>query len=423
MSGSAGARPRDWNPQPAVCRWAAGCAPPLSSSLTSCICTESTRMRARTRRSGRPPAAFGACGAVFGLDHLFESHLTGRGAALSISLPLSPLCPPLVVGKQMNHDFHTQSFVHTEVCVSLSHPWKPIFFQWNELEQSLQFMVTQIVWIHNLTNQWRMQLLFFQYISHTVLFIRGEPKHCIYTSSKLDLFFGGLMKKVSCTEAFRVDGKMYCTEEVKLFGLSNNISFISFSFILFMKAKTFYWQVNPIEYKWEGTKDSTDEWAKVKEERKRILSILSTWGLDNLYSCKVDLKRVRWKQTQGVVQQFLKSYANNCSVADDIHYWLQLVNLTGSCASLVQRWRTEEIRQRGRRLYTVEPLDLSPGLRMERDAQGALHVFSNPCCWHLDYYRSESSQSGSKTQIYCVCSVTFPPLHLCIQYMKYMYSW
>lgn len=58
------------------------------------IYTDKTKVHEHVNtHSQRQPAVFGACGAVFGFDHLFESHLTGVGAALSlsVSLPLSLL--------------------------------------------------------------------------------------------------------------------------------------------------------------------------------------------------------------------------------------------------------------------------------------------------------------------------------------------
>lgn len=96
-----GVRPRDSYSQPAVCHWATGRAPPLSSSLTSCMHAPShrqkhTRICERTR-SQRRPTIFGACGAVFGYDHLLESPDRCRCSSLSLSW-ISPLCPLLILG-------------------------------------------------------------------------------------------------------------------------------------------------------------------------------------------------------------------------------------------------------------------------------------------------------------------------------------
>lgn len=67
------------------------------------IYTDKTKVHEHVNtHSQRQPAVFGACGAVFGFDHLFKSHLTGVGAALSlcVSPSFSPLCPLLFLGKR-----------------------------------------------------------------------------------------------------------------------------------------------------------------------------------------------------------------------------------------------------------------------------------------------------------------------------------
>lgn len=99
-----GARPQDLNVRPAVCRWVAGNAPPLSSLLTSSECTftqkhESAHAWEHTHTQCQP-TVFGACGAVFRFGHLF-CHLTGVGAVLFLTLFFHSLSLPSTLSEDV----------------------------------------------------------------------------------------------------------------------------------------------------------------------------------------------------------------------------------------------------------------------------------------------------------------------------------
>ena len=95
MHGAVGARPQDSNLQPAVCRWAAGRAPPLSSSLTSTTLTltqtnKSTRAREHTlTASARCLRCLWCC--IWIRPSVRESPDRCRCSSLSLSLSLLAL--------------------------------------------------------------------------------------------------------------------------------------------------------------------------------------------------------------------------------------------------------------------------------------------------------------------------------------------
>ena len=150
----------------------------ITNLIHAHIYTDKTKVHEHVNtHSQRQPAVFGACGAVFGFDHLFESHLTGVGAALSlcVSPSFSPLCPLLFLGKRggvtcvtiyiysqlwghLTHT-HTHTYTHTHKCSLPPLKAHLTSVKWTEaVTVVFYFMVMQDVWIHNLTNQWRLQL-------------------------------------------------------------------------------------------------------------------------------------------------------------------------------------------------------------------------------------------------------------------------
>lgn len=171
-----GVRPQDSYLRPAVCHWATGRAPPLSSSRTSSNACTFTQTKAHTHvntHSQRQPTIFGACGAVFGFDHLFESPDRCRFSSLSLSC-FSPLCPLLILGMReasskcafivdcgvIWEDAHTHTHTHRDITTSFS-LWTPKAYftpvEWTEaVTVVFCFMLMLNVRLHNLTNQWRL---------------------------------------------------------------------------------------------------------------------------------------------------------------------------------------------------------------------------------------------------------------------------
>lgn len=164
-----GVRPQDFYLQPAACRWASGPPPPLSSSLTSsshahAFTPTGARGRANTHTPTVSPLSSGARGAVFGFDHLFESPDRCRCSSRALSC-LSPLCPLLSAGMS-SASLKCTFIVNCGVIQARTHTHTPSLWplkaHFTLLERTeavtvaFCFMLMQDVWIHNLTNQWRL---------------------------------------------------------------------------------------------------------------------------------------------------------------------------------------------------------------------------------------------------------------------------